>query len=228
MGIHDGHRERLRQRFTEHGLENFNEVNALELLLFYAIPRRDTNEIAHALLDRFGSLSAVFEAGVQELRDVPGVGESTAVLISLIPQIMRKALILKESGRGAILSSTDAGDYLVPRFMYMTEEHILLLCLNSKKQINACIDVGSGVVNASETSTRKIVETALKYRASSVILAHNHPDGFAIPSREDDMVTKQVCSSLELVGIQLIDHIIVSGEDYVSYADSGLIGRCKY
>ena len=90
MGVHDGHRERLKSRFLEHGIDSFNDLNALELLLFYAIPRRDTNVIAHALLDRFGGLSGVFEASVPELTDVPGVGENAALLLKLVPQMMKK------------------------------------------------------------------------------------------------------------------------------------------
>lgn len=228
MGVHNGHRERLKNRFIEHGLVNFNELNALELLLFYAIPRKDTNELAHALLDRFETLSGVFEASFQELTEVPGIGENAATLILLIPQIIRKCFETKDGNVEFITNSEAAGRYFVPRFMFEKEEVVYLLCLDAQKRVISCTEMGRGVVNSVQTSVRRIVETALKKRACSVILAHNHPDGLAIPSREDDIVTKQVCTSLDLVGIPLIDHIIVSGDDFVSYADSGFLGLYRY
>lgn len=220
MGVHDGHRERLKKNYLDNGLSGFNDINALELLLFYAIPRKDTNPIAHALLDRFGSLSGVMEASVRELMEVDGVGESAAILISMLPGYMRKTYISKADNIKTINDAKKAGAYLVPRFMYMKEEHILLLCLDSRKRIISCHEISSGVVNAAETSVRKIVELALRSRASSVILAHNHPDSFALPSREDDYLTRQVFESLRLVGIPLVDHIIVSGDDFTSYSES--------
>ena len=111
MGVHDGHRERLRKSYLEHGLMSMNDINALELLLFYAIPRRDTNEIAHHLLERFGSLDAVFSAPVEELREVDGIGESAAALITLIPDIMKKSRLSKSREIRQIRSSEDAGAY---------------------------------------------------------------------------------------------------------------------
>ena len=218
MSVHDGHRERLRDQFREHGLDSFNEITALELLLFYAIPRRDTNELAHALLAHFGSSE-------QELCAVPGVGLQAATLLRLFPQMMRKSACSRAEKIQTICDSNDAAAYLVPRFMYEQEEVVLLLCLDSQKRIISCPEVGRGVVNASETSIRRIVETALKYKAVSVILSHNHPDGIAAPSVEDDMVTRQVNRALSLVGIGLSDHIIVAGEEYASFRDNGFLSR---
>lgn len=225
--IHDGHRERMRERFRDHGLKSFSELNALELLLFYAIPRRDTNELAHTLLNRFGSLAGVFEAGMQELREVPGVGESTAQLIMLVPQIMKLSLVTQGNEVKYITNSDEAGRFFVPRFMLEREEVLLLVCLDSQKRVIACTEMGRGVVNSVLTSNRRIVETALKNRAGSVIIAHNHPDGFALPSREDDAATQQIAASLSMVGIPLVDHIVVAGDDFVSYADSGMLRTYK-
>ncbi len=225
--VHDGHRERMRERFKEHGLHSFSELNALELLLFYAIPRRDTNELAHALLKRFGNLAGVFAAGLRELCEVPGVGESTAQLIMLVPQIMKLSLVEQANEVRFITNSEEAGRYLVPRFALEHEEVLLLVSLDSQKRVISCNEMGRGVVNSVLTSNRRIVETALKNRASSAIIAHNHPDGFAIPSREDDAATQQIMSSLSTVGIPLVDHIVVAGDDYVSYADSGMLRLYK-
>lgn len=228
MGVHDGHRERLRQRFLEHGLDNFNELNALELLLFFSVPRRDTNPLAHALLDRFGSLAALFEASEQELKDVKGVGENTVALIRLVPQIMRRSGTARADNIKHICNSEDAGEYFVPRFMGERDEVVLLLCLDSQRRVISCTEMGRGVVNSVETSIRRMVETALKCKATSVILAHNHPDGNALPSEEDNMVTQRAAKAFALMGIQLADHIIVADDDFVSFLDSGMLDLYFY
>lgn len=213
----------MKARYRDHGLDNFNDVNVLELLLFYAIPRKDTNELAHALLDHFGSLDRIFEASVPELEEVPGIGENTALLITLVPQITRRYLMAKGNCICSITSSAEAGKYLVPRLMFEKEEKLLLLCLDAKKSVISCVSLGSGVINAVDVNVRKVVENAVRNRASSVILAHNHPSGVALPSREDERITREIASALKLVGIPLDDHIIVAGDDFVSFADSGLI-----
>jgi DNA repair protein RadC len=223
--MHGGHRERMKKRFSEHGLDNFDDLYVIELLLFYVIPRRETNTIAHALFERFGSLEEIFEAPIPELMKVNGVGEKTATFLKLIPQISRRYMIDKtHTEKGNIISSTtQAGAYFVPLFMYEKDEVIYMICLDSKCRLICCRQLGRGVVNAAEVSIRQIVETALSYSATSVILAHNHINGLALPSREDEMSTRQISSALSLVGIVLADHIIVAGDDYVSLADSGLI-----
>ena len=147
MGVHDGHRERLRARFAEHGLESFNELNALELLLCYAIPRRDTNEIAHRLLDAFGSLSGVFQASMQELTSIPGIGENAATLILMVPQIVKKAHVSKAKEIKIIRNSTDAGNYLLPYFLDEPDEIVMMLCLDNKRAVICCREMGRGVVN---------------------------------------------------------------------------------
>ena len=223
MGVHDGHRDRLRGSFLEHGLDTMNEINALELLLFYAIPRRDTNEIAHALLERFGSLYEVFQAGERDLCEVPGVGQNAAALIRLIPQIMRKSYLGRAEKTVQICTSRDAGEFFVPRFLYEEAEIAYMACLDSQKRVICCLEEGRGVVNTVTLIARRVVEDALKHKAVSVVLAHNHPDGIALPSVEDDYVTKQIQMALNTVGISLDDHIIVAGEDYVSYRDSGML-----
>lgn len=223
MGVHDGHRERLKARYIEHGLGNFNELNTLELLLFYAIPRKDTNVIAHELLDRFGSLAGVFDASVYELKEVRGIGENAAVLISMIPQLMRKSLISESENHPVIDSSGKAAEYLFPRFAFEREEIFMLLCLDSQNKLISCVEVARGVVNSVETNVRRIAELALKNRASSVIISHNHPDKVIYPSREDDYVTKQVFAAMDAICIRLEDHIIIAGDKYVSYAEKGML-----
>ncbi len=228
MGIHDGHRERLRQSFLEHGLSGMNDINALELLLFYAVPRRDTNELAHLLLQHFGSLDGVFSASAEELCEVEGIGAYAASLLTLVPEIMKKSRLSKSREIRQIRSSDDAGEYLLPYFMNERDEVVYLLCLDSKRAVICCAEMGRGVVNSVDTSVRRIVEKALKVKACSVIIAHNHPDGLALPSREDDLFTKCLYNALETVGIRLEDHIIVADEDYISIADTGMMALYKY
>ena len=228
MGIHDGHRARLRASFLEHGLRSMNDINALELLLFYALPRRDTNETAHLLLERFGSLDGVFSAPIEELCEVEGVGEYAAALITLIPEIMKKARLSKVREIKQIKCSEDAGAYLLPYFMNEQDEVVYMLCLDAKRVVICCTEMGRGVVNTVDANIRRMVEKALKVKACSVIIAHNHPDGIAIPSREDDVFTKCLYDALETVGIRLEDHIIVADEDYISVADSGIMSFYKY
>ena len=228
MGVHDGHRERLRARFAEHGLDSFNELNALELLLCYAIPRRDTNEIAHRLLDAFGSLSGVFQASMQELTSIPGIGENAATLILMVPQIVKKAHVSKAKEIKIIRNSTDAGNYLLPYFLDEPDEIVMMLCLDNKRAVICCREMGRGVVNCVDANIRRMVETALKVKTTTVIVAHNHPNGVALPSREDDNFTRTLYRSLGLLGITLEDHIIVANDEFVSLADSGVMHLFKY
>lgn len=228
MGVHDGHRERLRARFAEHGLESFNELNALELLLCYAIPRRDTNELAHRMLDAFGSLSGVFQASMQELTSIPGIGENAAALILMVPQIVKKAHVSKAKETKIIRNSTDAGNYLLPYFLDEQDEIVMMLCLDNKRAVICCREMGRGVVNCVDANIRRMVETALKVKTTTVIIAHNHPNGVALPSREDDNFTRTLYRSLGLLGITLEDHIIVANDEFVSLADSGVMHLFKY
>lgn len=221
MGIHDGHREKKRQQFLQHGLDSFAEHEVLELLLFYAIPRKDTNPIAHALMDRFGSLDAVLSAPVEELCRVKGVGESAAALLKLIPQVYRRSRMAAAERERVLNSSQRAGDYLLELFTGETAEVLYELCLDRKGKLLACRRVGEGGVSSINVDLRKIVENALLTGASGVILSHNHPSGIALPSADDCAATVRVKEALKTVGLVLVDHIVVADGDYVSMADSG-------
>ena len=223
MGIHDGHRQRRRAQFLANGLDAFADHEALELLLFYAIPRKDTNPIAHELLNRFGSLEAVLSAPTEELTKVPGMGESAAVLLRLVPQLCRRSRVALAP---AILRSTaDVGACFLERFAGDRDEIMFLACLDAKGKVLCCRKVAEGSAGGAEVSVRKVVELALRCGAIGVILAHNHPSGVALPSREDLAATRQIADALWAVGVALMDHIIVADGDFVSMADSGTIPR---
>lgn len=223
MGVHDGHRERMKSRFVEAGLDGFNDHNALEMLLFYAVPRKDTNELAHRLLKQFGSLASVFEAKHEELMRVDGIGENAATLIKLIPEVSRRYLLTKSLPTKVIRRSEDAGAYFVAKFMYEVNEICYALLLNSSNGIIACKEISRGVVNATEVGIRMLVEAAIKSNAAAVIIAHNHPGALPLPSKEDEYCTRLVKKALELVDIKLLDHIIVGGKEFQSFNKNGLM-----
>ena len=223
MGIPDGHREKMRQRFLKSGLDAFADHEALELLLYYAIPRRDTNPIAHALMERYGSLSAVLTAPAEDLKKVEGVGESAAVLLKLAPQLYRKAR-LSDAEQETVLSSVErVGAYLLERFAGEKNEVVYQLCLDRKGKLLACKKLGEGGVASADLDIRRLVENALLTGASSVVLAHNQPSGVALPSRDDYAATDRAKTALAVVGVALADHIIVADGDFVSMSDSGYL-----
>ena len=223
MGIHDGHREKMRQRFMTGGLDAFADHEILELLLYYAIPRRDTNPIAHALMERYGSLPAVLAAPMEELKRTEGIGESAAVLLHLVPQVCRRAR-LAQVGEDQVLNSSErAGAYLLECFDGESREVIYQLCLDRKGKLLACKRLGEGSVASADLDVRRLVENAILTGASAVILAHNHPSGVALPSDGDYTATMRVRAALNAIGIELADHIIVADGDFVSMADSGYL-----
>ena len=223
MGIHDGHRKRLKDRFLTHGLDNFDDLNALELLLCYALPRQDTNPIAHALLERFGSLDAVLEASSDELQKVSGIGENAAALLRLIPAVSRRYMLQKTPPGEVIASVTQAGRYLIPYFMYEREEVVYALLLDARRRPICCTEIARGTVDAADISPRRLATLCLEKNASRVLLAHNHLSGNTSPSVEDEHTTRLLAEALRLVGIPLADHLIVAGYNYTSMKESGLI-----
>lgn len=220
MSMHDGHRERVKNRFRQEGLDNFDELHVLELLLFYCIPRKDTNPLAHRLLEHFGSLTAVLDAKPQELEKVEGVSGSTSTFLSLITQVGRYYQV-KRSEPGEILRTIEqCGNYLVPYFYGRENEVVFILCLDAKCKVLCCKKVGEGSVNSANIPVRRVVEIALGANATTVVLAHNHPSGFAIPSADDIQTTHRIATALEAVEIILADHIVVSKDDFVSIVQS--------
>ncbi len=221
MAMHDGHRKRLKERFLLEGLDNFSDVQVLELLLFYAIPRKDTNPIAHQLLARFGSLSQVLEAPVEELQKVEAIGPNAAVLLHFSTALGRYYLV-DRAMQNTVLSTTEkCGEFLAPFFHGRRNETVYLLCLDAKCKLLCCREVSEGSVNSASVSPRKVVEIALAANATTVVLAHNHPSGIAVPSAEDVQTTYRVANALDTVEITLADHIIVADGDFTSMVHSG-------
>ena len=214
--MHKDHRKHTKDRFLSEGLDSFEPHNVLELLLFYSIPQKDTNETAHMLINRFGSLSAVFDAPYDDLLTVPGISEHSATLIKLIPAISRRYAMEKNSKVTKLSSIEDIGKYLVARYLGVTEETVLLLLLDNKFGLIDCVKVHEGSVNSSAITMRKLIETALFKRASMVVLAHNHPSGVALPSSDDLFTTQQVKRAFDLFEIGMLAHIIVEGDTFTN------------
>lgn len=225
MGIHDGHRNRLKKRFLENGLAGFEDHNILELLLFYSLPRSDTNEIAHNLLNEFKNISGVFDAPVEQLCKIKGVSLHTATLIKLIPELFSVYHTDKTKDTKIISSTNSAGQFFVPRFYGKLNEEVHIALLDDKKKVIKSEKIFEGTVNSAPITVKKVISAAVNSNATGVIIAHNHPGGIALPSRSDIKVTEKLYKALKLINIQLCDHIIVADDDFVSLADSGEFER---
>lgn len=220
-GIHEGHRARMKKKLLENGERSLADHELLEVLLYYAIPRRDTNELAHRLLEQFGSLRGVLSAPVQELACVSGVGQQAALLLGMVPMLCRRAA---QREKEQILNSVDAcGAYFTELLGSSRREMLWQVCLDGKGKVLSSRCLAEGDVSMAAVSVRQVVEYALRAGAVGVVLAHNHPSGVALPSQADIVVTQQVRDALAPLGIKLRDHIIVADRDYVSMAQSGLL-----
>ncbi len=222
MSMHEGHRQRKKEQFQKNGLASFADHEVLELLLYYAIPRRDTNEMAHQLIERFGSLNGVLNAAPEELQKVSGIGENAATLLRLVPAVMHRAAAKTPKER--ILNSVErSGTFFMSLLCQQRREVLYQVCLDAKGKILSYRQIATGTVDSVTLNVREIVENALHADASSVLLGHNHPSGIALPSAEDRSMTLQVGQALQTMGIRLVDHIIVADGDFVSMAASGLL-----
>lgn len=223
MGVHDGHRERKKTQYRRGGGDAFADHELLELLLFYAIPRIDTNPLAHALLDRFGSLQAVFSASAEELEQVPGIGASAAVLISLVPALHRRALVSAANREVILDTRSRIGAYFRELLSTEPREVMYQLCLDAKGRRRNVYKLGAGDVSSVTLNIRQIVENAINSKAAMVALAHNHPSGVPFPSPEDREATARIRDALEVIDVRLVEHVIVADDDYISMWESGMM-----
>ncbi|MDY3015373.1 MAG: JAB domain-containing protein [Evtepia sp.] len=221
MSIHNGHRDRMKKEFMTGGLEPFSEARALELLLFYSRLQGDVNPLAHNLLSTFGSLAGVFDADLNDLKAVSGVGENTAILLKLVPALAAKYLASRTSADVIISSSHDLQELFAPYFFAARNEMTFLACFDAKFKLLGVRKISEGGPNATDINVRQVVSAALSFNASTVVLAHNHPSGLATPSDEDLSTTRYLRQILSQISIILYDHIIMADEDMVSMRDSG-------
>ncbi len=210
----EGHRERLKNRFLNQGLDGFEPHNALELILFYTIPRRDTNGIAHALIDKFGSFSGVLDADHHELMSVDGISSHTATLIKMLPDISR--YYQKDLNRPVqVFSGIDSiGQYFTSQFIGINREVVFLLLLDSNNRFISCSMIHDGSVTSAGVNIRKLISESLSKDASSIAIAHNHPGGIPLPSPDDISFTEDLSRALSIMQIEFIDHFIIAQNKY--------------
>ncbi len=217
--IHDGHRARMRERYKDCGLYGFRDHEVLELLLFAAIPRGNTNDIAHRLLNTFGSVENVLKAPYGELTAVDGVGDAAATVITLIAPIAKKYLSVKVADE-RFNSSYECGVKMVEYFKNIDKEQVVLIYLTDDRRVVDIECISDGDFKSADFSVKKLAERLIASGANSFIMSHNHPSGIALPSVRDLETTVSVKVCAEGLGIRMLDHIIVAGDDFVSLVET--------
>ena len=233
--LHEDHRLRMRRRVEKYGLDSLAEHEVLEYLLYYAIPRRDTNPVAHALLTRFGSLAGVLSASAAELQEVSGIGPSAAAYLCMLPQIERCRVLSSTRKTERLDTPEKLAGVLAPQFRGEKQEKLALLALDDRQRLLRLVWLESGTVGSVEISVKRIAAEAIAAGASCAVLAHNHPGGAAMPSRADLLSTGEVMRALAVLDVCLTDHLIFAGEDWLSLRASGrmpvidaISGRIRY
>ncbi len=219
---HSGHRERMRERFLNTQFDGFEDHQILEMLLFYVYPRTDTNPLAHKLLNKFGTLSAVFDAPLDALIEA-GLTKNAATFLIMIPDIARVYLNDKNNNKSKVIDFDNLGEYFIPKFIGRDDEAVALLLADAKGKEVFCGIVSKGGVHSSEVPVRKIIDLSMRYNAATAVLAHNHPSGVALPSSDDVSLTRKLIKSMDFVGVMLFDHIIVAEDDFVSLRETGFV-----
>ena len=217
--IHKGHRQKVKQRFWANGLAGESAHNILELLLFFGIPYKDTNPIAHALIDRFGSLSGVLRASKAELQSVPGMTENAATLLRLVIPVYEA--YIDDLLQSPTIPETTAQvvEFMRPKFIGDAAEKVYLLCLGANHKLLGIRKLGNGGLSDVMLDLRALTAAVLETKAQDVILIHNHPNGIAAPSASDVAATREILAFLEKLNVRLLNHIILSEDDYCSMID---------
>ncbi len=218
---HEGHRERLKEKIVSMGLDHLAPHEVLEYLLFYCIPRKDTNELAHALIDRFGSLSGVFEADPTELQKVSGISRSTAIYLTSMPSVARYYLKDRWEKRPVIKDTFTIGSYLCDLFAGEKNEAFYVVSLDNQNRLIKTDLVYRGTINETPIYPRMVVEIILKNNAAAVVFSHNHPGGNLAPSDADIEITKTLVNLLSVLSVRALDHIIVCGTRFSSMKAKG-------
>ena len=220
--LHEGHRKRVYKEFLENGLRHFPDHKILEMLLFYVIPRADTNEIGHRLIDRFGSISGVFDASYDMLLEVEGIGAQAATLIHFMSALTQRYMDDFTSQIQSLNDTEIAKEYFRYKFLCQQTESIIMVCAGQNGRILYCQAIAQGSPDTVAVSAALVVKTALRANATRVYLAHNHPSGIAIPSSQDMATTSLLYKELERVDIVLADHIIVAPDGVYSMKEQGM------
>ena len=222
---HEKHRLRMKDRYQKNGFKGFSPHEILEFILFYSIPYKDTNALAHDLVARYGSFANILEADLYDLKKTKGVGEHTALFLSMLPELFQYYRLDKRK-ENELLDTTEAlGAYGTDLFIGHSRETFYVLCLNSKNYLLQAAMIDEGTSSEVNIYISHVVEVVLRYKAKKVVLMHNHPSGNPHPSKADMDLTNNLRAALEGIGISVIDHLIICGEKYTSFAEKGLLPR---
>ena len=221
--IHEGHRDRMRSRYLQEGADGMANHEILEMLLYGIIPRGDTNEIAHHLLDEFGSISNLIEADPYEIAKMAGVGTKSAVFLSLLHELVLRYEREKMEQKPALTSISRSVEYCRALLAFRPIERFYVICLDSRRKVLHTSKVSEGTVNDAAVSPRLVAEKALRYQATSVLLCHNHPKGSVKPSFDDINLTARLRKMLEPLGVEVVDHIIIGEYEYFSFFENDLL-----
>ncbi len=225
--MHEGHRQRLTDRFLSEGLEGFEEHEIIELLLFYALPRVDTNATAHELIKTFGSLAAVLEADPKDLERVGGIGPKAAAFLTMVPDIFRAYERSKLGKKPALRSIADACGFARTLLFGKPFEQFYVIWLGTQNRVIHYERLSEGSVNESPVYIGRLAAKALRHHAVKCVIAHNHPGGRVVPSKADIETTQSVLNALAVLGIELVDHIIVSENEAFSFQADSLMDKCE-
>lgn len=221
-----GHRQRLREKFLQHGLDKFTEEEIIELLLTFGTPRRDCKQAARSLLKEFGSIRSVFEAELSELAKVKGLGTNNPVAIKFINAVAGKYLEQRLVGREYLSSSRKVHEYLKHHMENLPKEIFKVIFLDGANSVLALEDISHGTVGRASVHPRELIERALFHQASGLVFAHNHPSGKTRPSPEDFRLTRQLVHAAQLVEMRVVEHLIVGRDsEYFSFRDQGHLTR---
>lgn len=217
---HQGHRQRMHERVQNYGLDSLAPHEALEYVLYLTNAQKDTNGIAHELIERFGDFAAVLEASEEELCTVEGVGPATARMLHLLPQISRYYGRSRTSNARCIQTTEQMGSYLMAKFAWSDYERAMLVSLDSRKRVRAAVWLREGTSDRVSLEIKDVVSAAIKGKTDTVVLCHNHPNGVALPSLADMDATGNIVRALGLVKIHLLDHFILTDTEYFSMRDA--------
>ena len=223
--LHEEHRKRMKERFNRNGLKSFQPHEILEFALYYCIPYKDTNALAHELLSRFGSINQLLKTDPHYLKEINGVGENTVTFLSFLKQFVEYYISQEGSEKLHLKRHGDCVDFVRKQLQYQDHEQLLVICLDPQMYCIRHEILSKGTVNQTSVNIRTIVNQAFKFNCTGVVIAHNHPSGKAEPTIEDNHLTEDLFKALNYVEIGLLDHIIIAGENYYSYFKEGKIDQ---
>lgn len=222
---HAGHRQRVISKFLEYGLDSFYEHEVLEMILFFSIPRSDTNALAHNILEKMGSLENVLEATPEDLLSIPGVGKNTVALLTMLRSVWEYKNTKLYNKRIYLDNSYKICTFCLNYFSEHIEETAIMLLMDYNGRLKHVSTLSKGTVNQTAIYISQILKTALSLNATSVVISHNHPGGSAQPSVQDKIMTKKIYDVLKEVDIHLLDHVICDNSFFTSFRQCGFFNE---